>query len=141
MAAREDRGDQRLSQEDLNCSCCFEPMVEPTTCTLNCGHSFCRFCLAQWWTASKRATCPECREPWAGFPNVNIVLRLELIRNMQYSIVTDAVVSQVQLNKLSYFIITIILQGIFDGPSCLGSTPYISFTDHPLWLLLSFKLK
>ncbi|KAK2571772.1 Bifunctional apoptosis regulator [Acropora cervicornis] len=73
MAGREDRGDQRLSQEDLNCSCCFELMVEPTT--LNCGHSFCRFCLAQWWSASKHATCPECRQPWAGFPKVNIVLR------------------------------------------------------------------
>lgn len=73
MAGREDREDQRLSQEDLNCSCCFELMVEPTT--LNCGHSFCRFCLAQWWSASKNATCPECRQPWAGFPKVNIVLR------------------------------------------------------------------
>jgi len=48
-------------------------MVEPTT--LNCGHSFCRFCLAQWWHASKHSTCPECRQPWAGFPKANIILR------------------------------------------------------------------
>lgn len=65
--------EESLSEQDLQCSCCFELMVEPTT--LNCGHSFCRFCLAQWWDASKHSTCPECRQPWVGFPKVNIVLR------------------------------------------------------------------
>lgn len=65
--------DSQLSEQDLQCSCCFELMVEPTT--LNCGHSFCRFCLAQWWHASRHSTCPECRQPWSGFPKVNIVLR------------------------------------------------------------------
>ena len=64
---------QIMEQNDLQCSCCFELMVEPTT--LNCGHSFCRFCLAKWWDTSKRATCPDCRQPWVGFPQVNIVLR------------------------------------------------------------------
>ena len=64
---------QVMEQNDLQCSCCFELMVEPTT--LNCGHSFCRFCLAKWWDTSKRATCPDCRQPWVGFPKVNIVLR------------------------------------------------------------------
>ena len=64
---------QIMEQNDLQCSCCFELMVEPTT--LNCGHSFCRFCLAKWWDTSKRATCPDCRQPWVGFPKVNIVLR------------------------------------------------------------------
>ncbi|KAJ7386281.1 hypothetical protein OS493_010686 [Desmophyllum pertusum] len=70
MAYRED---DSLSEQDLQCSCCFELMVEPTT--LNCGHSFCRFCLARWWHASRHCTCPECRQPWSGFPKVNIVLR------------------------------------------------------------------
>lgn len=69
----DDREEESVSQQDFQCSCCFELMVEPTT--LNCGHSFCRFCLAQWWNASKHSTCPDCREPWAGFPKVNIVLR------------------------------------------------------------------
>lgn len=72
MAYKED---DNLSEQDLQCSCCFELMVEPTT--LNCGHSFCRFCLAQWWHASRHCTCPECRQPWSGFPKVNIVLRSE----------------------------------------------------------------
>ncbi|KAL9957563.1 hypothetical protein ACROYT_G039206 [Oculina patagonica] len=70
MAYKED---DNLSEQDLQCSCCFELMVEPTT--LNCGHSFCRFCLAQWWHASRHCTCPECRQSWSGFPKVNIVLR------------------------------------------------------------------
>lgn len=70
MAYKED---DTLSEQDLQCGCCFELMVEPTT--LTCGHSFCRFCLAQWWHASSHCTCPECRQPWSGFPKVNIVLR------------------------------------------------------------------
>lgn len=70
MAYKED---DSLSEQDLQCGCCFELMVEPTT--LTCGHSFCRFCLAQWWHASSHCTCPECRQPWSGFPKVNIVLR------------------------------------------------------------------
>lgn len=70
--ARSDQ-DSRLLKRDFQCSCCFELMVEPTT--LNCGHSFCRFCLAKWWNASRHNTCPECREPWSGCPKVNIVLR------------------------------------------------------------------
>lgn len=70
--ARSDQ-DSRLLKRDFQCGCCFELMVEPTT--LNCGHSFCRFCLAKWWNASRHNTCPECREPWSGCPKVNIVLR------------------------------------------------------------------
>lgn len=65
--------DTQLLKQDLQCGCCFELMVEPTT--LSCGHSFCRFCLAKWWHASRHNTCPECRQPWSGFPKVNIALR------------------------------------------------------------------
>ncbi|XP_027043491.1 bifunctional apoptosis regulator-like [Pocillopora damicornis] len=65
--------DSQLLKQDLQCGCCFELMVEPTT--LSCGHSFCRFCLAKWWHASRHNTCPECRQPWSGFPKVNIALR------------------------------------------------------------------
>lgn len=60
-------------EKDFHCSCCYELMVDPTT--LNCGHSFCRFCLAQWWHSSKKTTCPECRQSWLGFPKINIILR------------------------------------------------------------------
>ncbi|XP_022101871.1 bifunctional apoptosis regulator-like [Acanthaster planci] len=62
-----------MSESTFTCGCCYEIMVQPTT--LNCGHSFCRLCLARWWKTQKRTTCPECRYPWTGFPHVNIILR------------------------------------------------------------------
>ncbi|XP_008120630.2 bifunctional apoptosis regulator isoform X1 [Anolis carolinensis] len=64
---------RRLSASEFSCHCCYDVLVEPTT--LNCGHSFCRHCLALWWAASKKNECPECREKWEGFPRVNILLR------------------------------------------------------------------
>ncbi|KAL1276460.1 hypothetical protein QQF64_036083 [Cirrhinus molitorella] len=64
---------EELSAPEFTCHCCYEVLVDPTT--LNCGHSFCRHCLAQWLHSSKRNECPECRERWQGFPRINILLR------------------------------------------------------------------
>ncbi|XP_020664078.3 bifunctional apoptosis regulator [Pogona vitticeps] len=64
---------RRISISEFSCHCCYDILVDPTT--LNCGHSFCRHCLALWWAASKKQECPECREKWEGFPKVNILLR------------------------------------------------------------------
>ncbi|XP_059753075.1 bifunctional apoptosis regulator isoform X2 [Balaenoptera ricei] len=63
----------RISVREFSCHCCYDILVNPTT--LNCGHSFCRHCLALWWASSKKTECPECREKWEGFPKVNILLR------------------------------------------------------------------
>lgn len=63
----------QLSANEFSCHCCYDILVNPTT--LNCGHSFCRHCLALWWESSRKTECPECREKWEGFPKVNIVLR------------------------------------------------------------------
>ncbi len=62
-----------MSETTFTCGCCYELMIQPTT--LNCGHSFCRVCLARWWKAMKKMTCPGCRQPWSGFPHINIILR------------------------------------------------------------------
>ncbi|CAM5143441.1 unnamed protein product [Eretmochelys imbricata] len=62
-----------ISVNEFSCHCCYDILVNPTT--LNCGHSFCRHCLALWWVSSKKNECPECREKWEGFPKVNILLR------------------------------------------------------------------
>ncbi|XP_006637034.3 bifunctional apoptosis regulator [Lepisosteus oculatus] len=62
-----------ISETEFSCHCCYDILVNPTT--LNCGHSFCRHCLALWWESSRKHECPECREKWEGFPKVNIVLR------------------------------------------------------------------
>ncbi|XP_028977946.2 bifunctional apoptosis regulator [Esox lucius] len=62
-----------ISEDQFACHCCYDILVNPTT--LNCGHSFCRHCLALWWESSRKTECPECREKWEGFPKVNILLR------------------------------------------------------------------
>lgn len=64
---------RQISVSEFLCHCCYDILVNPTT--LNCGHSFCRHCLALWWASSKKNECPECREKWEGFPKVNILLR------------------------------------------------------------------
>ncbi|CAM4557629.1 unnamed protein product [Leuciscus chuanchicus] len=68
-----DEDTDELPAPEFTCHCCYEVLVDPTT--LNCGHSFCRHCVAQWLHSSKRNECPECRESWQGFPKVNILLR------------------------------------------------------------------
>lgn len=62
--------------DELECACCYELMVNPTT--LNCGHSFCKYCLAKWFNASNKTECPECRQTWIGSPQVNVHLRYQL---------------------------------------------------------------
>ncbi|KAJ3614896.1 hypothetical protein NHX12_018465 [Muraenolepis orangiensis] len=62
-----------ISESEVSCHCCYDILVNPTT--LNCGHNFCRHCLALWWESSHKNECPECREKWQGFPKVNILLR------------------------------------------------------------------
>nr|XP_033770981.1 bifunctional apoptosis regulator [Geotrypetes seraphini]XP_033770982.1 bifunctional apoptosis regulator [Geotrypetes seraphini]XP_033770983.1 bifunctional apoptosis regulator [Geotrypetes seraphini] len=80
MTEKETSGDipvapisRQISASEFSCHCCYDILVNPTT--LNCGHSFCRHCLALWWQSSKKTECPECREKWEGFPKVNILLR------------------------------------------------------------------
>lgn len=74
LRTQSDPGASGVSESVLSCHCCYDVLVNPTT--LTCGHSFCRHCLAQWWELSRRTECPECREPWHGFPKVSILLRL-----------------------------------------------------------------
>ncbi|KAI9557840.1 hypothetical protein GHT06_014589 [Daphnia sinensis] len=50
----------RLALE-LRCGICSEIMVFATT--LNCMHTFCQYCVAQWKNESPAAGCPVCREP------------------------------------------------------------------------------
>ncbi|XP_054988456.1 E3 ubiquitin-protein ligase RNF135 [Sorex araneus] len=56
-----------LSEEDLGCVICQEPLRGPST--LPCGHSFCRDCLRELWAKGQGAGarpswCPTCRESW-----------------------------------------------------------------------------
>ncbi|XP_065421124.1 zinc finger protein RFP-like isoform X1 [Chrysemys picta bellii] len=48
-------------QEEATCPVCLEYFTEPVT--LECGHNFCRACIAQCWEGSDTAaSCPQCRE-------------------------------------------------------------------------------
>lgn len=62
-----------ILEDDLKCGICFELLIDPTT--LTCGHTICRYCLAQWWYRSRKSNCPECRQTWHGFPKVNVTMR------------------------------------------------------------------
>ncbi|CAM4666272.1 unnamed protein product [Caretta caretta] len=48
-------------QEEATCPVCLEYFTEPVT--LECGHNFCRTCIAQCWEGpDTAASCPQCRE-------------------------------------------------------------------------------
>ncbi|XP_067830105.1 zinc-binding protein A33-like [Heptranchias perlo] len=52
--------------DDLNCPICLEFFTDPVS--LECGHNFCRSCIAQCWDKKEINSCPECREE---FPERN----------------------------------------------------------------------
>ncbi|CAM4667001.1 unnamed protein product [Caretta caretta] len=48
-------------QEEATCPVCLEYFTHPVT--LECGHNFCRTCIAQCWEGpDTAASCPQCRE-------------------------------------------------------------------------------
>uniref|UniRef100_A0A8C0H0R6 Zinc finger protein RFP-like n=1 Tax=Chelonoidis abingdonii TaxID=106734 RepID=A0A8C0H0R6_CHEAB len=48
-------------QEEATCPICLEYFTEPVI--LECGHNFCRACIAQCWEGpATAASCPQCRE-------------------------------------------------------------------------------
>ncbi|XP_067865484.1 zinc-binding protein A33-like [Heterodontus francisci] len=53
--------------EDLNCPICLDFFTDPVS--LECGHNFCRSCIAQCWEKKEINSCPECR---GEFPERNL---------------------------------------------------------------------
>uniref|UniRef100_A0A8C3TG53 RING-type E3 ubiquitin transferase n=1 Tax=Chelydra serpentina TaxID=8475 RepID=A0A8C3TG53_CHESE len=48
-------------QEEATCPICLEYFKDPVI--IDCGHNFCRACIAQCWEGSDTAaSCPQCRE-------------------------------------------------------------------------------
>lgn len=64
---------QGSMESEFICGCCSDLLIQPTT--LTCGHSFCRLCLAQWFTQSRKRTCPFCQQAYLGCPGVNITIK------------------------------------------------------------------
>lgn len=46
-----------LMETEMICSICSEFFIKSTT--LNCGHSFCHYCIKSW--KEQKAQCPICR--------------------------------------------------------------------------------
>ncbi|CAG5123380.1 unnamed protein product, partial [Candidula unifasciata] len=63
----------RQFSEDFACSVCFLLAVQPTS--LQCGHTFCRPCLAKWYLASGKKQCPLCSQAYHGHPKINIHIK------------------------------------------------------------------
>ncbi|KAF6027827.1 BFAR [Bugula neritina] len=73
-----------MLEEEFVCGVCCDLMVIPTT--LNCGHSFCRHCLARWFDVGKKTECPICRKSFAGCPmeNKHMMNSLEKLFEVKY---------------------------------------------------------
>ncbi|XP_050777206.1 zinc finger protein RFP-like isoform X4 [Gopherus flavomarginatus] len=71
-------------QEEATCPVCLEYFTEPVT--LECGHNFCRVCIAQCWEGSDTAaSCPQCRETVQQRnlrPNRQLANILELVKRL-----------------------------------------------------------
>ncbi|XP_041832302.1 E3 ubiquitin-protein ligase TRIM35-like isoform X2 [Melanotaenia boesemani] len=52
----------KVSQSEVECTCpvCCDIFNDPVV--LLCGHSFCKYCLQEWWRQSSQKTCPVCKE-------------------------------------------------------------------------------
>ncbi|XP_006797241.1 zinc-binding protein A33-like [Neolamprologus brichardi] len=65
-----------VSQSELDCTCpvCCDIFKDPVV--LLCGHSFCKYCLEEWWRQSSLQACPVCKEifPMSRAPR-NLALR------------------------------------------------------------------
>ena len=46
-----------LAETELQCSVCTEVFIEATT--INCGHTFCKYCINKW--QQQKSNCPVCR--------------------------------------------------------------------------------
>jgi len=60
-------------ENEFACPVCLRLVIQPTT--LNCGHTSCRACLAQWYFNSKKKECPLCRLEYKGHPMINTQLK------------------------------------------------------------------
>lgn len=62
-----------LLEDELSCPVCTEVFSVPVL--LSCGHSFCRQCITDHWTASGSRSCPVCRQLSPQEPISNLGLR------------------------------------------------------------------
>lgn len=68
--------------EDFSCYCCFQILKRPVT--LECGHSFCQLCLAQFYLNNYYSKkCPSCSLEWKTMPSINHNLQSSIEKLVQ----------------------------------------------------------
>ncbi|KAM9149434.1 RING finger protein 112-like isoform 1-T2 [Pangshura tecta] len=72
-------------QEDVTCSICLDILEDPVS--IECGHNFCRGCLAAHWSGVSAwgSQCPECRAPCSRnrmIPDTRVKSLVEKIRDL-----------------------------------------------------------
>nr|XP_032662521.1 uncharacterized protein LOC116840185 [Chelonoidis abingdonii] len=72
-------------QEDVTCSICLDILEDPVS--IDCGHNFCRGCLAAHWSgvSARGSQCPECRAPCSRgrmIPDTRVKSLVEKIRDL-----------------------------------------------------------
>ncbi|CAM4637373.1 unnamed protein product [Lepidochelys olivacea] len=79
-------------QEEATCPICLEYFTDPVT--LECGHNFCRACIAQCWEGpDTAASCPQCRETVQQRnlrPNRQLANILEIAKRLSFQAVKGA---------------------------------------------------
>ncbi|XP_015279118.1 PREDICTED: zinc finger protein RFP-like [Gekko japonicus] len=72
--------------EETTCSVCLEYFRDPVM-VVDCGHSFCRACITQYWGDADRApSCPQCRETFPQRhlrPNRQLANFVELVKKLE----------------------------------------------------------
>uniref|UniRef100_A0A8C9R5I9 Zinc-binding protein A33-like n=1 Tax=Scleropages formosus TaxID=113540 RepID=A0A8C9R5I9_SCLFO len=76
-------------RSELTCPVCLELFREPVI--LECGHHFCRACIARCWEARSEegATCPQCRAPCASELRPNSLVALTTRRAHDWNAGSD----------------------------------------------------
>ncbi|KAF7867379.1 hypothetical protein EAF04_005462 [Stromatinia cepivora] len=84
----------------LTCSICDQLLYEPWI--LQCGHTYCYYCLCQWFIPNKRKkTCPECRAPVKQIPAPAFLVKnmVEIFINRGQLMPYDETVEQHKVNN------------------------------------------
>ncbi|XP_046690320.1 E3 ubiquitin-protein ligase TRIM39 [Silurus meridionalis] len=63
-------GPELFSEQELTCSICLDLFSEPVSTP--CGHNFCQSCIGGYWASSSECTCPLCKRPFSGRPELSI---------------------------------------------------------------------
>ncbi|XP_027001816.1 E3 ubiquitin/ISG15 ligase TRIM25-like [Tachysurus fulvidraco] len=63
-------GPELFSEQEMTCSICLDLFTEPVSTP--CGHNFCQSCIGGYWATSAECTCPLCKRPFDGRPELSI---------------------------------------------------------------------